>query len=111
MGRLIERLRPEKYAPMQWNTQAGNIMTNLKVKINFTLPAIIEINAVTQKCHVDDSAKVRYDIILGWDISKELGLNIKFSERIIEADDGPFNVSTTPMVDLGTYIFKYLNTG
>ena len=29
----------------------------------------------------------------------------------MEAYDGPFNGSTTPMFDLGMYIFKYLNTG
>ena len=33
------------------------------------------------------------------------------SEHFIGADDGPFNVSTTPMVDLGTYLFKDLDTG
>ena len=38
-------------------------------------------------------------------------LNLKCSEHVIEADDGPLNGSTTPMVNLGTYIFKYLNTG
>ena len=29
---------------------------------------------------------------------------------MLKTDDGPSNGSTTPMVDLGTYIFKYLNT-
>ena len=60
---------------------------------------------------MDDSAKGRYDMILGRDISTELWLNIKYSEHVIEVDDGPFNGSITPMVDLGTYIFKDLNTG
>ena len=41
----------------------------------------------------------------------ELGLNVEFSEHVFKADYGPFNGYTTPMVDLGTYIFKYLNTG
>ena len=50
-------------------------------------------------------------MILGKDLLIELGLNLKFSEHVIEADDGPFNRFTIPMVDLGTYIFKYLNTG
>ena len=46
-------------------------------------------------------------------ISEELfdGLNLKFFEHFIEANDGPFKGSTPPMVDLSTYIFKYLNTG
>ena len=61
-------------------------------------------------CHGDDSAKGRNNTILGWDILTELGLNLKFYERVIEADYGPFNGSTPSMVGLGTYIFKYLNT-
>ena len=48
------------------------------------------------------STKGGYDMIIGRHLLTELG---------IEADDGPFKGSTTPMVDLGTYIFKYSNTG
>ena len=43
--------------------------------------------------HVDDSAKGRYDIIVGEDLLTELGLNLIFSEHVIEADCGPFNGS------------------
>ena len=56
--------------PMQWHTQAGNITTNIKVKVYFTLPALSMTNVVTWKCHVDDFAKVRYNMILGQDILK-----------------------------------------
>ena len=49
-------------------------------------------------------------MILGQDLLTELGLNLKFSEHAIEADYGPFNGSTATIVDLGTYIFKDLNT-
>ena len=96
---------------MQWHTQDRNITTNLKVKVYFALPALIAINVMTWKCHVDDSGKGRYNIILGRDILTELVLNIKLSEHVIEADDRPLKGSTAPMVNLGTYIFKYLNTG
>ena len=96
---------------MQWQTQAGNITTDIKVNVYFTLPAISTTNDVTWKRHVDDSAKGRKNMILGMDLITELGLNLKFSEHITEADDGTFNESTTPMVDLGTYLFKDLNTG
>ena len=50
-------------------------------------------------------------MILGRDLLLELWLNLKLSEHVIESYDGPFDGSTTFMVDLGTYIFKYLNTG
>ena len=60
---------------------------------------------------MDDSAKGRYDMILGENILTELGLNLKWSEHVIKLDDGHFKRSTAPMVDLGTYIFKDLNIG
>ena len=110
MGRIINKLHHEKDAQVQRNTQAGNSITNIKVKIDFTLPALSATNVVRWTCHLDDSAKVRYDMILGWDLLTEVGLNIKISEHVIEADDGPFNRSITTMVDLGNYILKYLNT-
>ena len=96
---------------MQCNTQAVNVTTNHKVKIDFTLPALSATNVVTWRCHVDDSAKGGYNMVLGRDILKELVLNLKLSEHVIKADDGPLNGSTTSMVDLGTYIFTGLNTG
>ena len=65
---------------------------------------------MTWKCHVYDSAKGRYDMILGKYIWTELWLHIKVSEQVIESEDGPFKGSTAPIVDLGTYIFKELKT-
>ena len=47
MGRLVEKLYPEKYDLMYWYTQAGNITTNLKVTIYFTLTALSATNFVT----------------------------------------------------------------
>ena len=69
------------------------------------------MNNVTWKCHMDDSAKGRYDIILVQEILTELRLNLKSSDHVIKADDGTFKGSKTPMVDLGMYEFKDLNTG
>ena len=53
MIRLVEKLNLEKDAVMQWQTQAGNITTNFKVKVNFTLPAISVTNFMTWKCYVE----------------------------------------------------------
>ena len=38
-------------------------------------------------------------------------MNLKFSDHVIEEYYGVFKGSTAPMVDLGTYEFKYLNIG
>ena len=59
---------------------------------------------------MNDSTKGRYDMILGRDLTTEIRLNIKLSEQVTKADDGPFKGSTTSMVDLGWYVFKDLNT-
>ena len=37
MLRPLKILGPKKGVVMQWYTQAGNIITNIKVKIDFTL--------------------------------------------------------------------------
>ena len=94
---------------MQWQTQAGNITTNFKVTVYLTLPTLLATNFMTCKSHVDYSAKGRYNMILGKYLLTELGLNLKFSEYVLEANDVPFKESTTSVVDLGMYVFKYLN--
>ena len=68
MGRLVGKLNPDKDAVIQLNTQALNITSNYKVKLYFALPVLNAMNSVMWKFHVDDSAKSRYDMILGKDI-------------------------------------------
>ena len=65
---------------------------------------------MTWKCRLDDSAKGRYDMILGRNLLTELGLNLKLSEHAIKYDDRPFKEYTPPMFNLVTYVLKYLNT-
>ena len=69
--------------------KAGNITTNLSVKMNFNLPELSATKMVMWNCHVAESAKGRYDIILGRYLLTGLGLNLKFSEHVIEEYDGP----------------------
>ena len=59
---------------------------------------------------MDDSAEGKYYIILGRDLLIELGLGLKCPKRNIGAGDGPLKGSTSPMIDLGTYKFKYVST-
>ena len=53
---------------MQWQMQAGNITTNFKVKVDFTLPTLSATNVETWTCHVDNSARGRYNMILDRDL-------------------------------------------
>ena len=50
---------------MQCYMQAGNISTDMKVHIDCTLPEFSATKTVTCNCHVDDSTKVRYVLIMG----------------------------------------------
>ena len=77
----------------------------------FTLPELSATNIVTWNCYVGESTNGRYGIILGGYLLTDLVLNSKLSNHIIEANDGPFKGSTAPMVDMGTYKFKYSNKG
>ena len=111
MVKLFKKLHCEKDALVQWHTQAGNITNNLKVKVDFALPALSAKDFMTCNFHVYDCAKGRYNMILDRYLLIKLGSNLKCSKHVIKVDGGPFKGSTIPMVDLGTYIFKDLNIG
>ena len=83
---------------MQWHTQEFNITTNMKVKIDLTLPEFSATKTVTCKCNVYDSANGGYYIILSRYILTELLLNLKLYEHLIEPYYGPLNGSSAPMV-------------
>ena len=92
----------KKYSLMQWHTQDVNITTNINIDKDITLTELGVKKII--------SAKGIYNMILGRYLLTEVVLNLKWSDHVIEVDDGPFKVSIEPMVDLGMYGFKYLNT-
>ena len=94
---------------MQRHTLAGNITTNMKVKMDSTLPKF-RATKLWRGSFVDDSAKGRFNMILGRYLSTALGLNLKLPKHIIESGDIPLKLPTAPIVDLGAYKFKDLNT-
>ena len=49
---------------MQGHMQAVNITAHLKFEVKSTSAELSATNSVTCKCHVDDFAKGRYDMIL-----------------------------------------------
>ena len=56
--------------------------------------------------HVDNSSKGIYDMFLDRDILRALGLNIKLSDHVIQADDSPLKGSAATMIYMDTYEFK-----
>ena len=91
--------------------QLGNLTTNTKFKIDFTLPEFSTTKIMTLKFQVDESVKGRYNKILDRDILTALVLNIKVFKHIIEACDGLLKGSTSPMIYFDMYKFKDLNPG
>ena len=63
--RLVEKLCLKKDDVMQWRTQVRHTTTNIKVKVDFTLTPLSATHVVNRDCHVDESSKGRYDMILG----------------------------------------------
>ena len=78
MWRLVQRLGPKKGVVMQWHIQAGNITTNIKVEIYFTLTELSTTNVMTWDFYVGESAKGGYAMILVRDRLNELGLYLNY---------------------------------
>ena len=53
------------------------------------LPEFSATNNLTWKCHVDDSAEGRYEMILSRELHTALGLDLGFSENFIIGGDRP----------------------
>ena len=77
-GGYYKDLVLKKDTVMQWHTKAGNTNTNIKVEIYFTLTELSETNVMTGSFYVGESTKVLYDMILGRDKLKELGLHLNY---------------------------------
>ena len=73
----------------QWHTQAGNLTTYPKVKIDFILPEFSAKNIVVWKFHVGDSTKGVHDMILGRYLLTALVLSLKNSRHAIKLVDKP----------------------
>ena len=93
----------------QWHTHAGNTTTNLYNNNIKYLPELIVKISVVWNCHVNAFAMGGNLIILGIYLLTWLGLNLKWSEQVIKADDWHLKRSTARMVDLGTYEFLKIN--
>ena len=63
---------------------------------------------MTWKCHVDESTTGRYNMILGRDLLTALGLDLKFSEKVIHGGEGPCEGSSALMVHIKNYDLNIL---
>ena len=66
------KIKRKKNSVMQWQTQASKITTNNRVKVYLTLTEFSVMKIVAWNCHVDDSTKISYNIILARYLLNEL---------------------------------------
>jgi hypothetical protein len=64
-----------------WTTAAGGVKTNSKCKSQFCIPELEDKMLLEYNLHVADNL-VGYDMILGHDILKDLGLVLDFKEHV-----------------------------
>ena len=63
---------------------------------------------MTRKCHIDEPTNGRYNMILGRDLITALGMDLKFSENVMNGGEGPYKGCSASMVDVNNYKFKFL---
>ena len=83
MVRLFVKIHPEN---MLWCSDTRNLLISLlilRLKCISTLPTLSATNVVTWKCHVGESDKGSYDIILGRYLLTKLGSDLNLSDHII----------------------------
>ena len=78
---LVSKLRTKRLPTESWTTAAGQMTTNKKVKIHFNLPEFYENKIIEWEAHVLEGNQSNYDMIIGRDIIKELGIDINFSKE------------------------------
>ena len=79
------RVKDAKASTTVWTTPAGEMKTRSKVKAKFTIPELQEKRMVEWNFHVADDMGA-YDMIIGRDVLSFLGIDIKFSEQVVEWD-------------------------
>ena len=90
----VEKLRlKQQQNPLKWKTAAGELSTNYKVAIEFSLPELHESRMVQWTVHVAKTCG-NYDLILGRDLMQELGLTFSFLNCTITWDE-----NSIPMKD------------
>ena len=79
------RLKESNLKPMKWTTPAGEVSTKKSVKTQMTLPEFYHDRIIEWDYHVAKSLGM-YDMIIGRDLLKFLGIDIRFSNETAEWD-------------------------
>ena len=99
---FAKKLRTRESEATNWNTAAGNFNTNRRCKINMQLPEISPTMTITSDVHLTKSISPRYDMIIGRDMMKELGILLDFQNSLIQY--GHMQVPMTDMDNLPSLV-------
>ena len=83
-SKLASKLRVKEDATTTWNTAGDPLITNKKAKIRFQLPQISSSMTINSEEHLATNISTRYDIIIGRDLMRELGIKLNFDSDTIE---------------------------
>ena len=72
---------------LQWSTASGILTTNTKIATSFSFPELHANKLINQYLHVVDLNIDRYDIIIGRDLIRSLGIDIHGGDMTIHWDD------------------------
>ena len=89
-GSIIKKLRRTKTRNMRWRTRGGTFHTEYRSKIQLSLPEFSDQKLITWQAYVDESSTdLNYDMIIGRDLLKELGIVLDFSAETMIWHDVP----------------------
>ena len=71
----------------QWSTAAGILTTNTKIATSFSFPELHANKLINQSLHVVDINIDRYDMIIGRDLIRSLGIDIHGVDMTIHWED------------------------
>ena len=76
-----------------WITKGGNFQTSKKCKTTFILKEFFENKSIEWNLHVDSTpGPHRYDMMLGHDIMRELGITLDFKDQMMTWDDSTIHI-------------------
>ena len=90
-ARLFRYLNTYQDTDTVWNTMAGTLATSKRGFLNIKMPEFNESAIIKINCHVTTN-KSNYDIIVGRDTLRELGIIIDFSNDTVTWNGSQINM-------------------
>lgn len=81
-----KKLKHHPAEQTNWTTSAGSFTTNQEAIVQIILPELHDKKTITFNCHIAPSLGA-YDIIIGRDILRQLGIILNFNQDTIDWDD------------------------